>query len=301
LLAFAITVSPVLGAAQSGPQLVADRYSYLSCLPLALLCAGALLWAHDRWPSPAKLASIAWLLALAALGTMQARVWRTSESLWEQVLRVDPGSEFGAQKLAQAQLVRAATAGGDDERRSLIGAAGQHLERVRNEHDPLWLTTHAQFLPELAKLEPARRAELCSVAFRESERAVALQGVNATAELRMNLATACMEAGQSHRAVPILKSYVEEHPYVAFGWVNLGAALAASGNPREAIAPLQRGVELDASYAKGWQFLARACEQAGELAAARAAWTRVLELWPKSEQARARLDALDAQLGTRSR
>jgi hypothetical protein len=40
--AFLLIVLPVLGLAQSGPQLVADRYSYLACMPFALLLAGGL-------------------------------------------------------------------------------------------------------------------------------------------------------------------------------------------------------------------------------------------------------------------
>ena len=35
-LAFAAIVAPVLGFTQSGPQLVADRYTYIACWPFAL-------------------------------------------------------------------------------------------------------------------------------------------------------------------------------------------------------------------------------------------------------------------------
>ena len=37
VVCYAGVVSPVLGFAQSGPQLVADKYAYLACLPWALL------------------------------------------------------------------------------------------------------------------------------------------------------------------------------------------------------------------------------------------------------------------------
>src|SRR5258706_13214522 len=37
---YVIVLAPVLGVAQSGPQLVADRYSYLSCLSWAALLGG---------------------------------------------------------------------------------------------------------------------------------------------------------------------------------------------------------------------------------------------------------------------
>ena len=40
---YLVVVAPVLGVAQSGPQLVADRYSYLSCLSWALLAGRRIL------------------------------------------------------------------------------------------------------------------------------------------------------------------------------------------------------------------------------------------------------------------
>lgn len=59
---------PVAGFVKTGPQLAADRYSYLACLPLALLVRG-------RWSWPV-------LAALAALTWRQQGVWRDSETFW---------------------------------------------------------------------------------------------------------------------------------------------------------------------------------------------------------------------------
>jgi hypothetical protein len=39
-VAYAVAVFPQAGLFQNGPQLVANRYSYLACLPLALLAGG---------------------------------------------------------------------------------------------------------------------------------------------------------------------------------------------------------------------------------------------------------------------
>ncbi|MGH9579426.1 MAG: hypothetical protein ACRD2R_00405, partial [Terriglobales bacterium] len=46
---YAAMLAPVLGIAQSGSQLVADRYSYLSCLGWALLAGGGYLCLQRRW------------------------------------------------------------------------------------------------------------------------------------------------------------------------------------------------------------------------------------------------------------
>jgi protein O-mannosyl-transferase len=92
---YVVIVGPVLGFAQTGPQLVADRYTYLACLPwVALLTAGlARLWAPQRPPllrRAGAVATIATLALLAILTGRQIAIWRDSTTLWNHVLRLDP-------------------------------------------------------------------------------------------------------------------------------------------------------------------------------------------------------------------
>lgn len=88
LIAYAVTVAPVLGFAQSGPQLVADRYSYVSSLPFSALVAGGLLML-PRTGHAARAAAVAvaaCLLAFAVLAWRQTTVWHDSERLWAHAL-----------------------------------------------------------------------------------------------------------------------------------------------------------------------------------------------------------------------
>jgi hypothetical protein len=92
--AYLLLVLPVLGIAQSGIQLVADRYAYLATVPLVLLVAGAgaFSWASlggaSRWPVRGALVFA--LLALLVTNTIETRrqtlVWRSDETLWRHVL-----------------------------------------------------------------------------------------------------------------------------------------------------------------------------------------------------------------------
>lgn len=95
-LAYAVLVAPVLGFSQSGPQLVADRYSYLACVPFALLFAVALERTALRLRPPARRAlAVCVALALAGLGGLswhQTRIWRDGETLWRHAVALDPGS-----------------------------------------------------------------------------------------------------------------------------------------------------------------------------------------------------------------
>src|SRR5262249_48233771 len=77
-LCYVATVAPVLGVAQSGQQIVADRYSYLSCLGFPLLIAGGLLSLRGR---PERLAAaVATPIALLFLGLLSWRQTRTWEN-----------------------------------------------------------------------------------------------------------------------------------------------------------------------------------------------------------------------------
>jgi hypothetical protein len=94
-LCYALLVSPVLGFAQAGPQLVAERYTYLAALPFAALFAAGLARLCEAAPRgrPLWLAAASLLLLLfAGLTARQCLIWRDSESLWRRALAVHPES-----------------------------------------------------------------------------------------------------------------------------------------------------------------------------------------------------------------
>jgi tetratricopeptide (TPR) repeat protein len=98
---YVVVLSPVLGLAQSGPQFVADRYTYLSCLSWALLAGAGWRKAlrmiavgsgkHER-ALLANGAAAFLLLVLAVVTWQQLRIWRDSESLWRRAVAINPES-----------------------------------------------------------------------------------------------------------------------------------------------------------------------------------------------------------------
>jgi tetratricopeptide (TPR) repeat protein len=82
-----VILAPVLGFAQTGPQLVADRYTYLASLPwIALLTGGLVRAGYRRWRPAVAVA----LAACAVLTFRQTRIWRDSVTLWDHTLQLDP-------------------------------------------------------------------------------------------------------------------------------------------------------------------------------------------------------------------
>jgi len=88
--AYALALAPVLGLLQAGPQLVADRYSYLACIPWALLAGGGLLAASARCRPIATSALFAAagvaVIALFRLSLAQAATWVDTQTLWEHAI-----------------------------------------------------------------------------------------------------------------------------------------------------------------------------------------------------------------------
>lgn len=90
---YAITVSPVLGVVQAGPQFVADRYSYLACIPFVVLLSAGMAMAISRQAGRVVAGGAAIvLIALMTLTTLQIPIWRDSWSLWRAAARHDPAS-----------------------------------------------------------------------------------------------------------------------------------------------------------------------------------------------------------------
>jgi hypothetical protein len=96
---YAVVVSPQLGFVQSGPQIAADRYTYISSMPFAVL-AGAgvhklwVVWQREslfplRWVSAMALVTSG-LLVLSVMSYRQTRVWYDNLTFWTYVLKLNP-------------------------------------------------------------------------------------------------------------------------------------------------------------------------------------------------------------------
>lgn len=81
LAAYAVLIGPVLGFLQSGPQLVADRYSYVAIMPLVMLGVGAAVEWGIRRPRPAGVVAAGLALVLGVLTFQQTARWKSDLTL----------------------------------------------------------------------------------------------------------------------------------------------------------------------------------------------------------------------------
>jgi tetratricopeptide (TPR) repeat protein len=127
-------LAPVSGIVRFAPSIVADRYSYLSCMGWMMIAAGGLCSLCQYWLNGKIRSSIfaflqsvviVVLLGLGVLTWQQIHVWHDSERLWRHALAVNQESGFAHYYLAVALA-----------RRDASHEAILHFERAVKQIDP---------------------------------------------------------------------------------------------------------------------------------------------------------------------
>jgi hypothetical protein len=218
-IVYGLGLAPVSGLAHAGPQLVADRYSYLSTLGLALLLGGALIAVMTRdalgelRPGLARLvvgAVGAWLLILAGLSVSQTLVWHDDRTLWEHALAIDPDCGHCNKALARYH----ATSGEAEKRLRRLLAANAADADARTRLGAVLVQQH-------------RYAEA------ETELRTVLRESPDSAEALTFLGLALSENNRAADAVPVLERASTLAPNAALPHFGLGRALQMLGRDAE--------------------------------------------------------------------
>ena len=286
-------LSPVLGVAQSGPQLVADRYAYLACLPLVLLVGAGLAQAPRRGLAAVALAAVVALSTVATYRRTEA--WHGSTTLWEAAYAVNPQSPMTLLSLGVAREEQAASEADPERRAELLRDASDLLQRgFELQPGPRYLGNLSRVHGQLAQVEPERRREHRLEALAYSERALELasQREHVPPDYELNLAVDLMTLGRAPEALPYLADFVARRPSDFRGQLNYGTALGITGRHAEAVRALRRAVALEPESADAWGKLGVALEGAQRIEEARDAYRRVLEIQPGHPAATERLRRL---------
>jgi tetratricopeptide (TPR) repeat protein len=268
-IVFLILLSPTLGLAQSGPQLVADRYTYLPSVALAALLAGGLAVGIHSGPVAQRrrrttrvvLAGGVVLAVLVTMTRAQTRVWSDSLRLWEHVVHHAPETPLAWSNYAVALNERGRYAEGRD-------AARRSLELI-----PVNPVTHialARALSELGDLEGAVRHYRTALGLKPDDPSCML-----------SLAIVHTRQGQPDAAESLYRRLVEVEPRNA-DWRNiLGGFLASEGQTAEARACFEEALRLDPEHVEACARLGTLLEQDGDLRAAIETWEAGLRRAPR--------------------
>lgn len=266
---YALTLAPVLGLVSFGAQLVADRYSYLACLPWPLLAAagGLGLWrrAGPRRRKALGLGTGLLIAALMALTLRQTAVWHDSETLWRHVLSIRPRTGFAHNDLG---LVLAQQGRYDE-------AVTHYREAVTiNPADAYAHTNWANTLCGLGRPQEAL-----------DHYRLALSIDPGFAPAHYNLGSLLAQHGRLEAAIPELRRAVELAPDLSEAWNSLGVSLADAGRLDEAVAAYGRATRLDASAPDAWNNQCNAMQRLGRWAESEGLCREALRLKPAFAQA----------------
>jgi tetratricopeptide (TPR) repeat protein len=269
-------VAPVSGIVQSGPQLVADRYSYLSCLGWAILPAAGLLYFWERWAASRRITlSAAILVALAGLGLLtsrQALLWRDSETLFRYVLAAAPNSRIANNNLGNILLHRR--------------QSGEAIKFYRKslEIDPNYPTAHVNLAHALSAEGKTDEA------IQEYRQVLRLSGSSAIRVAAYNgLGVIFHQQGKFDDAIENYRAALQLDPAFSLTYLNLGDALIARGEVNQAIVQFRQAIQDTPGLASAHYKLANALLTKGDLSEAIEQYRRTIEIDPKNAEAQTNL------------
>jgi len=274
MAAYTVMLLPVLGLIQNGPQIVADRYSYLPCLALALL-AGSLLMIAARHPQRWRgaIAAVALAGAVVALSTRtvaQISVWKSTESLWTHQYAMDPANRFGQNGYGYVLLQQKKYA----EAIPLFRAVLERTPDNHKAHHNLWIALResgneagliaawqqAQQIPSIARDAFYEHGDWLVGKQRAAEalpllrRAVEIDPAHVKANTDMGFAL--MKLNRRDEAIAAYQRAIAADPNFFTARLNLALALRGAGRSSEAIEHLEAAIRINPQHERARQVLA---------------------------------------------
>src|SRR3989449_5253322 len=261
-LAYVVILLPVLGIFQNGPQIAADRYTYLAGLGWALLASAGMLAAWRRRSFLVTGLAVVLLLGFGTLTWNQVRVWHDSEKLWSHAVAIDPGSSIGQLSLGLALA-----------RHGKLAEAVEHYEAALRlepgyvDADYAWGNALArqgklaeavehyraalEVKPDHADAHNNKGAALArqgKLAEANEQHQRALQTKPDHADAHTNLGEALAQQGKLAEAIEHYRQALEIRPGSADAHNDWGLALARQGKLAEAVKHYQEAVKLRPSF-----------------------------------------------------
>jgi tetratricopeptide (TPR) repeat protein len=272
---YVLVLTPVIGLAQNGPQEVADRYSYVSCMGWALLAGGSMLAGLARRPGLARPMLLAGAVVAAGLFVLtwrQVGVWRNTASLWTYTAAHAPRSSLAQNGYGFVLLEAGRAADAIPVLRTSIAIQPSNEKAHRN----LWRA-----------LKESGNDEALIAAYRES-----IRMLPNLADAHFNLGNALLRRNELQTAITSYREAARVAPEVATYHGALAAALRRSGDLAGAEAENRAALARDPGLLLARYELALVLEAEGRRAEAIAELEEIMRRKPDYAEARRLLDRM---------
>ena len=266
-LYYIATLAPVLGIIQAGPQLVAERYSYLSCLSWVMLAGGALFYSLESSVQKRKgalplfmapVAAIMIVIMLVSLTWQQTAIWRDSGTLWSHVLQLDPNSSIAHYNLAR-----------------FLAKQGNHTEAISHYRAALAIQPGDADTHNNLGLLLVIRGDI-EAGLEEFQKAVQIDPGYSRAFFNMGRVFA--RQGELEKAVQNYQQALKLTPKEFEIHLGLGNVLIRQGKLEDATAHFQEAIKLNPSFADAHVALARSLAAQGKMEEAENHYQQALQL-----------------------
>ena len=259
-VAYVVILVPVHGIVQSGPQIAADRYTYLAGLGWAILAGAGLLSCWQAWRFPLTGLAVCVLVGLGVLTWNQVQVWHDSDKLWAHALAIDPKSSI------------AHGSWGDALARQGKPAAGIEHYRQALQIRPDYADAHTNWGAALAQ-----QGKLAEAIDHYQQ---ALQINPESAETHNNWGDTLARQGSSAEAIEHFQRALHIKPDYADAHYNWGIALTQQANLAEAIEHFQRALHIKPDHPAAHTSWGVALAQQNKLAEAIEHFQQALHIKP---------------------
>jgi len=268
-LAYVVILLPVLGVFQNGPQVAADRYTYLAGLGWAVLAGAALISGWRRRTLLVAGLVVCVLLAMGLLTWNQLRAWHDPETLWSHALGIDPKSSIAENNLGTALADQ-----------GKVAEAVQHHRQALH-LNPSYALAHYNWGNALA--QQGKLAE----AIGHYEQALGIKPDFADAH--NNWGSALTQQGKEAEAIEHYEQALRLKPDSADAHYNVGTALAQQGKFAEAIGHYEQALRIKPDFADAHNNWGAALVQQGRRAEAIEHFQQALNIAPDYAQAKSNL------------
>lgn len=302
---YLVTLAPVIGLLSFGPQIAADRYTYLPSMGISMIFAAGFFYLASRIPSLLLHYSLGLILVFGLGRTTwaQTKVWHDDITLWQRVLASDPESAYVNFNLGTSLMEKRRL---EEARIHLEKAVQLRPEELNQRYNlAVVLENMGQFDAALAEFRelttrkhdfPPAHYHIALILEGRSDLERALYHFSAAAK-SPRLAKANFRAGKilfrlkrMEDAISAYKAGLESMPDDAAALSDLGGILAGLGRISEATEALERAARLAPNTATVQFNLAGAYRLAGRRADAIARYETALRLDPSNRQIQSALD-----------
>ena len=256
------TLVPVIGLVQVGGQSMADRYTYMPIVGLFV----AIVWTAHRvagaWRGglPLAAAAVAVLVALSGATSVQLGHWSDHVRLFRHAL--EAGGE--------SALVRGTLSEG-------LRRSGKLDEALVHARAAVRLDPHSARLWNNLGVSSLEKGQVEEAHWALQQ---ALQIDPSHLSSWLNMAEVELRLGSAAEAVDAAARATQLAPGEALGWYRLGAGYAAAGRAEEAVKAFREAVRLRPDYAAAWSGMAVMLQSLGRTTEAGAAFEEVAHLQP---------------------